>query len=325
MRSPAPTRRGLLLGGSTLGVGLLAGCVSSPTVRGGSAAVSSAPSAPPDPALVQARDDEQRLVTLLAAALAAPTAPRSPAQTAALKQLQGAHVAHLALLGHDEPLQPGGAPSPQPAATPAPDASDWKTLSGKLAALEMSAQQHHRQAALAAADDPTCLLYASLSAFAGLNATPGRPVVAGGSVPSGVEVGSRADALGVLLSRWRALAEGLEIGIGQLPDKDPALAPGRQRLVAVWAERDRTAALLRQARQDVAPAELNYQMPGTFTSPAEIGKTWTALEAAVYAAWARLAAASTGAERATALDAMAAQAARAYPAGSPVPYWPGWV
>lgn len=323
MPSSALTRRGLLIG-ATMGCLAGAGCTS-PTVRGPHAGADPTTAPSPDAALVQARADEQVLVALLSAAVAAP-GTLTAAQVTALKQLLAAHTAHLSVLGRTDPLLAGSTPEsmPQPSAAAATPL-DWTALATRIGALEQTAQQHHRAAAQAATDGSMALLYASLATFAGLNAVPGRVVSVGSTTPARVELGTRAEALDVLLSRLRALAEGLEIGIGQLPNQDKAIAPGKLRLAAVWTQRDQTEQALRAGKAEVPPAELNYQMPGTFGSPAEIAKTWRALEEAVFAARARLVAASTGAERAAALTAMTAQAAVAYPAGVPVPHWPGWV
>ncbi|MEL4504010.1 DUF4439 domain-containing protein [Luteococcus sp. H138] len=322
MPSSALTRRGLLLG--SVGSLALVSCTS-PTVRGPHDGATPVAPPTPDTALVQARTDEGGLVALLGAAVAA-TGTLTPAQVTTVKQLLAAHTAHLVVLGRTDPLQAGATPEPTAATSPATAKSaDWAALAAQIAALEKTAQQHHRAAALAATDGPMALLYASLATFAGLNTTPGRAISAGKTTPARVEVGSRPEALQVLLSRLRALAEGLEIGIGQLPNQDKAIAPGKLRLAAVWTQRDQTEQALRAAKGEVPPAELNYQMPGGFGSPAQIATTWRALESAVFAAWARLTAASTGKERAAALDAMAAQAVVAHPAGSPVSHWPGWV
>ncbi|WP_420175636.1 DUF4439 domain-containing protein [Luteococcus sp. OSA5] len=324
MRSPAPTRRALLLGASTLSVGMMCGCVPSPTIRGGRAAEPVA-AATPDTALVQARADERALVGLLSTAVAG-TGKRTPAQTTALRQLLAAHTTHLRVLERPDPLQAGASAQPEESPTPsgAPGA-DWAALAGRIGALEKTAQQHHRAAAQTATDGPMALLYASLSTFAGLNTVPGRPIAVGRTTPARVEVGSRTEALDVLLSRLRALAEGLEIGLGQVPSTDKVVEPMRKHLAEVWAARDRVAAQLWADKREVPPAELGYVMPGGFSSVAEARKTWAALEDGVTAGWARVAAASTGTQREQGLDAMLAQARVALAMGAPLTRWPGWV
>lgn len=317
MSQPHLTRRGLALGALAT-TGVTAGCTPGPTVtpRGGAKPTSSHT---PDPTLVQARADEATLVMALDAALAAPKAPRSAAQTTALQQLRAAHAAHVEALDRMEPA------GPTSVTTPNPDGSAWAALSQKIASLETRAQQAHRTAAQAAQEPARALLYASLATFAALNTPPGRPVVDARTSPAAVEVGSRSEALGVLLSRLRALAEGLEIGLGQVPSTDKVVEPTRKHLAEVWAARDRVEAQLRADKQEVPPVELGYVMPGGFSSVAEARRTWASLEDGVTAAWARLAAASTGKDREQALDAMLAQAKVAVAQGAPLTRWPGWV
>lgn len=317
MPQPHLTRRGLALAALAT-TGAVAGCTPVPTVRprGGTAPGASRT---PDAALERARAGEAELVAALDAALAAPKAPRSPAQAAALRQLRDAHAAHVETLDRLGGIPSIGTPSP-----PA-DASAWAPLSKKIGALEARVGQTHRAAAGSATDPSQALLLASLATFTALNTSPGRPVVDDTTSPAAAEVGTRTDALLVLLSRLRALAEGLEVGLGQIPSTDKLIEPMRKHLVQVWAARDRVEDQLRAAGQGIPPAELGYVMPGGFGSVAQARTTWALLEDDVTAAWARVAAASSGADRNRALDAMLAQARTALGLGAPLTRWPGWV
>ncbi|MGO4957521.1 DUF4439 domain-containing protein [Luteococcus sp. Sow4_B9] len=283
-------------------------------------------SAVPDPTVQASREVEAALVAALAAATTHPARDATSAQKAMVRSLGEAHRAHLDVLSRRDPLRPRTATSASPTSTPKDTApAVWSDLVKQLSALEARAATAHRAATLAADEPATALLYASLATFAHVQRQPGSPVAPPTSTPARIVVGTRTDALTVLLSRVRALVEGLEIGCGQLPSTDPRAKDGRARLVQAQALRDDVVSLLTSEKAPVPPAALGYQMPGRLTDVASATVTWGTLELDVLSACARLAAASTGSQRRQALDWMDGQADRLRALGRPVPLWPGWV
>lgn len=326
MPAPRASRRILLgsgLAATAAAATGLAGCTPDPTVRGrdtGPAPASA--SATPDADLVALAQAEQQLADWLTGIAA--TAPG--AATAAVRALAAAHQAHADLLRQPDPLRPEA--SPAAGVTPGSagsSAADWKQATAELARREGSLLALHRGHAMAATDPSRVLLSASLASFAAGSRSLGPPTTAGTVRPAEVEVGSRDDALLVLLSRLRALVQGLEVGAGQVAAASAHRERGRSRLLAVWALRDEVMAELEAGGKPVPPAELAYAMPGGFGDEASVLKTWAALEKAVLAGWGRVAAASTGKERGSALDAMVAQTAAVRANGAALDRWPGWV
>lgn len=321
-RSPA-TRRVLLAGG----LASLAGCaLDQPTVTPRAPRPATPGSTPAVvPALLALARQEEAVATWLAG-LPLVTAAGSAVPAAlvpTLVSLRDAHRAHAALLGRTDPLVPQAAPSG--ATSPAPRVTgDWSALAPELARREAGLAAAHRAAALGATDGDLVLLASGLAAFASAARTPSVPVATTTAVPGSVDVGTRTTALGVLLETLRALAEGLQVGAGRLPLPHPLHAPARTRLDAVWTQRDRVQAQLVALGAPVPPARTSYRMPGTFATPADVQHTWGGLETAVLNAWGRLAAASTGQDRAAAVDAMAAQARAVTATGTGLARWPGW-
>lgn len=326
MPSSQPKRRTLLLGGIGLAA-TLAGCrFDDPTVtpRAGAGA---APSASPtsDATVVAAQKAEDAMATWLAGLplVQAAGAPIPAGMVVVLTALRDAHRAHATLLGQSDPLSPvAGTPTAVAVAPKVP--GTWDALVGELTTRQTALAASHRTACLAATDPSHALLFASLHAFATTQKSLTLAVTKGSVQPAHVQVGNRLDALGVLLGHVRALAQGLQIGAGQLPLPSPLYTPARTRLAAVWTVRDSLEKSILAAGGTITPAPASYRMPGGFSTPAEIQKTWGALETTVLNGWARLAAASTGNDRAAALDAMAPQAAAVQATGTSLTWWPGW-
>lgn len=320
-------RRALLLSG--LGIAATAaGCrFDDPTVqpRGGAATQQASATPTPDAALVAARSDEASMAAWCSGLPLVQSAGTIPAASVpVLAAVRDAHRAHAAVLAQPDPLVPSAA-SPSPSAAAAAKVSGtWAAMQSQLAAREKTLAAHQRAAALAATHPARALLHASLMAFAtGAPAATVAPV-RGQVEPADVEVGTRLDALGVLLSTLRALAQGIQIGAGQLPLPSDYYEPALARLKVVWTQRDQTEAAIRAAKGTVPTAPASYRMPGGFATPRQVRATWGALETSTLNAWGRLAAASTGQDRATALDAMAAQVTAVQATGVALSWWPGW-
>ena len=213
-----------------------------------------------------------------------------------------------------------GSPSPTPTTAP--------TLVSRLAAIatrQRGLEAQFRTRCLGADASDLALLLGSLAVAAHAVRGPSVPVTGAGVAPAHIEVGSRTDALVVLLSRVEALAQGLEAGIGALPGTDGDVATGEKRLSEVWALRDDIESRLVQASATPTPGPLVYDLPGTTGSDAAVRALWGRLESDVLAAWLRVAAASSGPDRTAAVDAATAQQDRTASLGTPITWWPGWV
>lgn len=320
--SPAALRRRHFLTG--LGVAAVAsGCTPSPTVRSARPRTSATPLVP-GADLATARSHEAAVVSLLDAALASPKG-RTPAQTRLLTQLRTAHGAHHEVLMRRDPLVAGSAPMSSASPTPRQAPKDWAALVAQIGSLEKQAAAHHQRVALGVDEPSAVLLFTSLACFATVNQKPEAPIAAPASTPALVEVGDRATALTVLLTHLRALVEGLEIGSGQLKSTDARAKDGRARLERAWALRDQVMGWMRAEKVSVPPAQLGYDMPGGFGTPAEAAATWALLEGDVLAGYARLTAASPKPQRAETLALAHGQLARVRSLGGTLPCWPGWL
>ncbi|GAA1397219.1 DUF4439 domain-containing protein [Luteococcus peritonei] len=316
-----PTSRRALLGLS-LAAGL-AGCAPDPTVGRRHSQAGPAPAAAmPQAALLAASRAEQQMADWLAGVAAG--APGNGAPAPVLTAMATSHAAHAQLLARPEPLSPATT-TPAPTARPTAVRTAWKALAPQLAAREDALVKQHSELLARAEDASQALLLCSLAAFAAGHRSPGSAPAEGRLRPAMVEVGSPEQARLALLSQLRALAEGLEVGAGQVDPQSPEYERGKARLAQVWQARD---ALIRRLAADgttVPPAELSYAMPGDFASPAAVRRTWAALENGVLAGWARVCAATTGTDRSQALSQVLAQTAQVRADGGALGWWPGWV
>ncbi len=183
----------------------------------------------------------------------------------------------------------------------------------------------HRQRCLASTEGDEALLWASMAVAAHAVRRQASPPVPGDTTPSRTRVGSRDQAVVVLLSQVRALVYGLEVGMGVLSISSKEFASARTRLTQVLVLRDSLLEQISSTSLSPPPVELAYAMPGDLTTSATIRSTWGALENGVLAGWARLAAASPSRRRPAALEAMQQQADRVQGSGASLTYWPGWV
>lgn len=316
-----PTRRALLataLAGTTLAG--TTGCVASPTVEpraGRGNRASASPST--DPQAERALLLEQSLATQARAVLDHAKALAVPGpQQARLRALAAAHGAHAELLRSSLVVQPSATPAP------APVGKDWTSAAQQLAAQEASAHTQHLAALGRTPAGPPALLLASLAVFC--QAAPTAWGVAAVTMdPSTAAPGTETESLQVLLSRLRALVEGLQVGCGQVRPTDARATDGRTRLPRAMELRDQVAQWIVEAGAAVPPAELSYRMPGPLTDARSVLATWTQLESLVLDAATRLAGASpAGARRERALGMARGQAARLDQLGAPLPVWPGW-
>ena len=222
----------------------------------------------------------------------------------------------------------GSMTSPHGVDSASPSPSRPPGLSSRLAAI--AARQRllvaqFRARCLEAATGDLALLLGSLAVSAHAVRGPAVPVAPSDLAPAHLDVGSREDALRVLLSRVDALAQGLEVGVGALPGGSAEVDDGEKRLGEVWALRDDIETRLVRASATPTPGPLAYQLPGTTGSATAVRTLWGRLERDVMAAWLRVAAASTGDDRGRAVDAAMAQQDLAASLATPISWWPGWV
>lgn len=317
------------------GATVLAGCAPTPVIRGPRAtggAEAPTPSATPTVpvAQVSAMFAEQRLAALArvhTTRLAAWKAPAGAANWLAAVATQcdehARRLARLDPLVATSPVAPPPNPAPTTAATPP---ADWKAFTALFAREADATSAAHQRLAVAAEDPSAALLYASLAIAAHGARTLGPLPEPGKAVPAHVEVGSRPEALAVLLSQLRALVQGLQVGIGQLPLPHERYTPARERLTTVLGVRDRVQATMTAEKVGVEASAVSYEMPGKLDQVADIVHTWGLLENRVLDAWLRLAAASPEArQRESALNDARGQLAAVHSNGIALPHWPGWV
>lgn len=214
------------------------------------------------------------------------------------------------------------------AATPAP-VTPTRQASMTAAAASITARQTKLAATFSglcqqAGEGDVALLFASLATAAHATATAKAPVAKSAVSPTHCDVGTRNDALQVVLSRVEAAVQGYELGAGRLAIGAAGVTSARARINALWALRDQVQGLIVGASATPAPPALDYAMPGPFNSVAAINRTWGLLERGLMDAWARVAAASTGADRASALRQMIGQANQTMTLGVGLTTWPGW-
>lgn len=315
-----PTRRALLataLAGTALAS---TGCVASPTVEpraGRGRRASASPST--DPQAESTLLVEQSLVTQVRLALDRASALSVPApQQARLRALAAAHAAHADVLRGALVVQPTASPSPVAVG------KDWKGAAAQLATLEASAHHQHLDSLQHTPAGQRALLLASLAVFC--QAAPGSGRIAAPAAdPSDAAPGTEAESLQVLLSRLRALVQGLEVGSGQLPPTDARATDGRARLPQAMGLRDQVEQWIVASGAGVPPAQLSYAMPGPLTTPPQVLATWAGLETGVLDAATRLAGSTpAGSRRDRALGLAQGQATRLQRLGVPMPVWPGW-
>jgi len=337
--APAPrpgralSRRALLIGGGGAVLGVVAACSWVPS--GGSASGDGSPGSPlaaGEPPLTPYADLAAQLLAAADDFEAVAGLRGVPAATgawaAAAASMTRSQAARLRLA---DPLStpPPATASPSASASPTPPAAGGRPgLAATLASIaerQRTLEARFRERCAAADAGGPALLLASLAVTAHAVRAPSVPVSSGGPSPAPVDVGSRDDALAVLLSRVEALAQGLEVGLGALPLHDPNVSTGEARLTQVWALRDDVEGMLVAASATPTPGPLVYDLPGRATSPSAVRALWGRLESDVMAAWLRVAASSTGEQRGAAVDAATSQQDRAAALGTPVTWWPGWV
>lgn len=306
------------------------GCAPRPAIPG----QPSTPAPSVDPARATAARTEWALGGLaLDVASVASTWNASPALVDWCGMVSRMHIAHAQVLVAIDPFQPdSSAPSPSNLSpTPRPDFVDLRSALAALADAEMTAADAAEVSGAPVTDASLALLWGALaitarSAQGALKASPdgsvpGPPPVAGTGVPTRVAVGTRQAALSVLLSHLNPLIYALEVVVARAPDDRTS----SERLLTLQLDREAASAAMRaEGLMPSAPAA-DYQLPGDLHDPSQVPGTLGRLELNLQAAWARVAAASSGADRVSGWQAMAACAAGMRTGGVPQLYWPGWV
>lgn len=181
------------------------------------------------------------------------------------------------------------------------------------------------QAAFApAGNDDKALLLAALVTTASALATPGPKPVAASKLPGHTTLGSRTDALQVLLARIDAAIQAIQRGLGKVSSSTELSKTGYVQLNELLLLRDQTAALIAQGHQVPSAGPVAYALPGPMTTPDQIRSVWGQTEAGIASGWVLVAASSSDKDRQDATAKALAQVQRAAALGVGVSYWPGW-
>lgn len=246
----------------------------------------------------------------------------------------GAHSAHVTVLLQADPL--GGVTTNR---TPVEAMASASPAAGSLGeALQAVASQYqataasHRKTALTQTDPAMAMMWVSLDCFAGFGAhlfaahpdgaSLGTPVAQGSAVPARIAVGSRTEALQVLLSRIDELSFGLTSMIGRSGNNEPQMSA---RFTEVQGLRNAVSVQITAASASPTAPAVDYTLPGNVNDPNDWSRLWGQLEAGVLAGWAPVAASSAGADRSSAMDSMVAQSPQPVTRGVPLSWWPGWL
>ncbi|HMR49283.1 MAG TPA: hypothetical protein PKE40_08550 [Arachnia sp.] len=289
------TRRSLLAG-VALGA---TGCAGSPTIQ--------APTVSPTPDPVPVQEPWAVEATATAAALRSQVAAAPP--SAWVVAALGLCDEQLALFAALDPF--AEAPEPGFDVPPPPTGEAGTALP---AAIEEARQRFAAQVAGAPGQPERLLLASASCAVAALADQTTLPEP--GGMPRRFAEATLDDSLPVALSHVWALLQGLEIGLGRLPRKDPLRDHAAARLPEARTERNR----LRDLIQGEAPRQpASLQMPTPMTTPDEIRAGWAALELGLLDGYGRLTAVD-----AAWLPSMQGQVPRIQALGGRLPHWPGW-
>lgn len=223
------------------------------------------------------------------------------------------------------PLQ---SPSPSPAGSVGGLGEALAALNSNYAAAAGS----HLASALTQTDPATAMLWASLYCYASAGqqlvanhpdgSSFGVATVEGTAVPARITIGSPAETLQVLLSRVDALRFGLQTMIGRSADSQPQMST---RTTQVEDLRNTVATRISSASASPSAPAIDYTLPGNVDDRNAWSQIWGQLESGVTAAWAPVAAASSGTQRSEALSSMSAQSLQAPSHSVALSWWPGWV
>ncbi|GAA1822415.1 DUF4439 domain-containing protein [Microlunatus capsulatus] len=326
------SRRAVLLAGLALGG---AGCsLSDPAVRGPVPAAGGSPRPTPTPTplppgLVRDVAAETALVAG-ARAQRRRTAADDDRRRDLLELLDLTPAEQATALADPDPARrpttgPTTGPSPSPSPSPSSGAAPG---TARLVAQERALATRYRTAALAASG-PEALLWGSMAvasgAFArGLGADqPPRTAAVAAHRP--LTVVSDTAAVSALVAALHAAVWGYQLALGKLPADgeahDRALAGLRTRR----ALQDRLVDRLRRAGADVPAAAPAYDPDGEVRDADDARLLLRGVETRLLpfaGLW--LAAAARPADRAAALDTLAATASTATAWGAPLRAWPGW-
>lgn len=300
----------------------VAACTPDPTIEGGPAqAYSPTPTAPlQSPEAKRASSAVSTLQATVAAA-AAGTWPEAPAGWAAGLVAVGQQcTAHLDRLLSADPLVSEQERTFEAPAAAAPALTSYAAANQALAEVTKKAVAELSACVTRAESQPLRLLYASLASATRAAAAPALAGAPGPGSPIRFPDTTPEASVVVALSHVWALVNGLEIGLGRLPAKDPLRPRGTARLDQVRQLRlDLRDAMAKPAEQDVA-----YELPNRMRTAGEIIAGWAALELGVLDGLARLVAASP-AESAPWLSSLLGQVGHVQAWGGKLPVWPGWV
>ena len=351
--SPPWTRRGLLLAGLGVGMGIgapgLAGCtLADPRVDGpggpapqpGSGAPTSGaePAQPgaasPAPAPTLPGSSESAAVELRLARRAVELLALGSeggvtgARRRLLRGLRAAHLAHADVLRGPDPTARAAAPTPIPAPSPSATSASLARGLRRLAAAENAAAEAHRRTAVGSSGYAALLfgsLAASATAFAAVSQSRRPPPVAGPASPVPMPLLSDVAATQEMLRQLHAMIYGYQLALGRLKVGSDAHDRAVARLREHRVLRDRITAQLIGRSAEVPVSEVAYATPvqprsaGTATRLLRIIETALAPFCGVW-----LAAMPTPAERSRALGALVRCTTVSRYWGAWIDSWPGW-
>lgn len=318
-------RRRLLTVGAAAGLSALAGCVPDPTITGAPQPVwTPSPTAPvQSPGAASASTAVARMQAWVQAASAAsPTWTDAPAGSAeSLARVEAQCTTHLDRLLALDPLVPDTERIFEVASPPSTAPSSHAEAAAALTAVVQQSEKELADAVAKATTQPERLLFASVAAATRAALVPALAGAESKASPIRFPDGAAEASVAVALTHVFALVNGLEVGLGRLPAKDPLLTAGTARL----AQARQLRLDLRDAAAEPVEQEVAYELPTAMQTPADIRSGWGVLELRVLDALGRLVATGPPGKASTWLEPMLAQVAKVQGWGGTIPLWPGWV
>lgn len=285
--------------------------------------------APGFPGAAEAARAEQALADLCGALLSERRDQLRRSEQRRLASIRDAHDRHAATLRSPEPIaRPEGAiPERDPGATTRVQDLGLRRSLAAVITRERKLAASHRHVAVGASGS-AAVLWGSLSVAAGTYAHAlehsGEAVSRPGAAAP-LPVLSDVAAMQALVEQLHAVVYGYQLALGRLPVGSRDYERGRQGLHDARALRDRLSADLARRSAAVPVPAPAYVSPVRLRGAASAAKLGQQMELALLPfCGLTLAAATTPADRAAALEALSDTADRAAAWGAAPQVWPGW-
>lgn len=312
--------QGIILG---CGVGLTAGCTSSPIIDPSKAA-----SPQPTPTLDGDRRGAAQLELDLATACTALGQQVDARRDWFVATAESHRQRHIVLAQRD-PF--GGAQADHTPIAQFEPSPPSITSVEQFAAFVAQAADEFAALVQAQSEPQRALLFASSAAAARFS--PRHALVDGAAlpvpgkaVPAPVEFDPYPQNLQLLLGHLQALEFGLEALTGKTANQSASeelRAQLRVRLASASKQIDQVRQLITKAGAQPGPAAAQYHVKADGDDAAKRAE-WAKLEANVASAWAAVTATAPTEQRKMALDEFVGQLDRAQSLGQPLTHWPGW-